>query len=154
MDLEMIINCRVTCTWMRARDHALHILSVLLWVALLLALYHMKGQELLSFISSFYLTMLFVVSGLLLLWSHYCKLVTGLPSNNVSRRTRCTSLAPKTTAEYFLMEETQVRALQCVKSTVVQHGPDGHPSSLLFHNHSLLQSVSFKNKMAQYDAAA
>lgn len=154
MDLEIIINCRVTCAWMRMRDNLLVLFSGLLWATLLVVLLRIEAQEFLSFIASFYLAMVFLVSGLLLAWSQYRKSVSQFISKKTNRRARYTAVAPKATAKYFLMEEKQVRALQHEKSTVVQHGQDGHPYSLLFYNHSLLHSVPFKMKMAQYHAAA
>ena len=154
MDLEMIINCRVTCMWMRMRDGLLLLFSGLLWATLLVVLFRIEVQEFLGFISSFYLAMVFLVTGLLLSWSQYRKSISRLVSKKTNRRTRYTAVAPRATAKYFLMEEKQVRALQREKSTVVQHGQDGHPSFLLFHTHSLMHSVPFKKKIAQYHAAA
>ena len=154
MDFEMIINCKITCVWMRVRDKILHLVSFFLWAILLTVLFRIEAKELLNFITSFYLAMVFLVCGLLLTWSHYQKSVFSFVRKRQNRRARFTALPPKATAEYFFMEEMQVCALQREKSTIIQHGKDGLASSLLFHNYSLRNSASLKKITARFYAAA
>lgn len=154
MESEMIIYCKAQSAWMRARDKLLYCVSILLWVALLSVLLRLEAQEILKFISSFYLAMVFSVAGLLFGWSRYRKSIFRIITRKYNRRTRYTALSQSTTAKYFFIEEGQLCVLQKEKGAIIQHGNDSYLPSMLFHNHSLLQSASFKKKMARYHAAA
>lgn len=154
MDLEMIINCKVPCVWMRTRDKILHLLSLLMWVTLLVLLFRIETAEVVKFFSSFYIAMVFLVGGLLVAWSHYRKTAFRFLTKKQNRRTRYTSLAPEIAAEYFCLDEQQVCALQREKSTLVQHGKDGDTCSLGFHYHARNSTMLLTENQAPYREAA
>lgn len=136
MELEMIINCKVACGWMRIRDKILYFLSLLLWITLLGLLFELETAEVVKFFSSFYIGMVFLVGGLLLAWSHYRKTVFRFVTKKENRRTRYRALAPAIAAKYFCLDEQQVCALQREKSTLVKHGKDGDTCAVGFHYHA------------------
>lgn len=154
MESEMIIYCKATNLWIRARDYLLYSLSLLLWAALLSTMLRMKPGEILLFFSSFYLVMLFLVTGLIFGWSRYRKSIFRIITRDRNRRMRYPVLAPCMTAKYLFIEEDQLRALQMKKGTIIQHSNEGQISSLVFHNHTFLHCVSFKERIARYYAAA
>lgn len=154
MDLEMIINCKVPCIWMRTRDKILHLLSLWMWVALLVMLFRIETAEVVKFFSSFYIGMVFLVGGLLAAWSHYRKTAFRLLTKKQNRRMRYIALAPEIAAEYFCLEEQQVCALQREKSTRIQHGKDGDTCSLGFHYHARNSTVLLTEEQALYCKAA
>lgn len=154
MDLEMIINCKVPCVWMRTRDKILHLLSLLMWVTLLILLFRIETAEVVKFFSSFYIAMVFLIGGLLAAWSHYRKAAFRFLAKKRNRRMRYSALAPAIAAEYFCLEEQQVRALQREKSTRVQHGKDGDMCPLGFHYHAPDASLLLTRNQAPYRAAA
>ena len=154
MNSEMIINCRAPCIWMRVRDKILYFISLLLWVTLLPLLFRVEISELIYFFTSFYLAMVLLVSMLLVAWSHYKKTVFRSLAKKQDRRTRYTLLHPHAAAKHFSLEEKHLCALQHEKSTVVQHGKDGHVSSVVFHNHAIAPPALFTKDNAWYCAVA
>lgn len=154
MELEMIINCKVPCVWMRTRDQILQLLSLAMWSALIVLLFRIESFEWVKFISSLYIAMVILVSGLIMAWSHYRKIVFQFLTKKKNRRTRYTSLAPGITAKHFYMEEKLVRALQQKKCTLIQHCKDGDASFILFLKPSSTPSVLLPKSKVLYSEAA
>lgn len=143
MDFEMIINGKVRCIWTRMRDNLFVILSLALWVTLVVLFIRMDTVDVIQFFSSFYLVMVFIVGGLLLAWSQYCKTVFRNLSKERDRRARSIPLTPGVTARYFCIEEKQVYSLQHKKSTLVQHGKESDAIPKLFYYHPSTPVVAF-----------